>query len=162
MRLHVLGAAVAVVMPTIALAQRAAPPAAQYTMMAGQSDRFEIQSGQLATRKGSPAIRKFGQQMITDHQKSTAMVMVAAKSSGLPSSPPILTPDQQRMLATLQGESGEFFDKTYVAQQLTAHRDALAVQKAYAAGGDDPNLKAAAAHIVPVVQQHLIMLEAMH
>jgi putative membrane protein len=131
-------------------------------MMAGQSDEFEIQSSQLAVKNGSPAIRNFAEQMITAHTKTTAMVVAAAKKSGLPASPPPLTADQQGMLAELQGESGDAFDKTYVSQQLAAHEEALALQTAYAKGGDDPNLKAAAAHIVPVVQRHLSLLQSMH
>ena len=162
MRLLILGGALAIALPTFGFAQPAAPPADQYVTMAGQSDEFEIQSAKLAVEKGSPAVRNFGRQMITDHTKSTAMVMAAAKASGLPASPPPLTADQQAMLTELQGESGDAFDKTYVSQQLTAHQQALALQDAYAKGGDDPKLKAAAAHIVPVVQRHLSLLQAMH
>jgi putative membrane protein len=158
MRLLILGGALAIALPTMALAQPAAPPAPQYVTMAGQSDDFEIQSGKLAVLKGSPAIRNFGQQMITDHKKSTAMVIAAAKKSGLPVSPPELTADQQQMLSVLQSESGDAFDTTYVDQQLTAHHEALALQTAYAKDGDDPNLKAAAAHIEPVVEMHLTRL----
>ena len=161
MRHLILGGALALALPAIGFAQSSAPPAAQYVMMAGQSDQFEIQSAKLAVAKGSPAVRNFGRQMITDHMKSTSMVMAAAKASGMPASPPVLTPDQQAMLDQLKGESGDAFDKTYIDQQVTAHQQALALQKAYAADGDNNGLKAAAAHIVPVVETHLSLLQSM-
>jgi putative membrane protein len=161
MRQYILGGALALALPAIGFAQSAAPPAAQYVMMAGQSDQFEMQSARLAVAKGSPAVRNFGHQMLTDHMKSTIMVTAAARKSGLSVSPPELTTDQQAMLDQLKGESGDAFDKTYVDQQVTAHQQALALQKAYADSGDDTNLKAAAAHIEPVVETHLSLLQSM-
>jgi putative membrane protein len=146
-----------------ALAQTTPPPAAEYMKMAGQSDQFEIQSGKLASTKAqSSDVKAFGAQMVTDHTKSTQMVMAAAKKSGKPASPPPpLKPDQQAMLSQLQGQTGAAFDKTYVSQQLNAHQEALDLQSSYAAAGDDPNLKAAAGQIVPVVQMHMGMLQKM-
>jgi putative membrane protein len=161
MRLHIIGGVLAIALPTVTLAQSAAPPAAQYMMMAGQSDQFEIQSGEVAeTKAANLDLRKFGRQMVADHTKTSALVMDAAKKSGFPPSPPPpLTANQEAMLAELQGLSGAAFDKAYSGQQMKAHEDALAMQRAYAANGDDPNLKAAAIHIVPIVQLHWTMLQ---
>jgi putative membrane protein len=164
MRSLLLCGALALAVPVVAAAQTMTPPpAAQYMMMAGQSDQFEIQSGRLAASKAmSSDVKKFGSQMVTDHTKSTEMVMDAAKKSGKPAgSPPPLKPEQQAMLTQLQGQSGAAFDKTYVTQQLAAHKEALALQSSYAKAGDDPNLKMAASKIVPVVQMHLGMLQKM-
>jgi putative membrane protein len=164
MRSMLLAGALALGLPMVALAQpMSPPPAADYMMMAGQSDQFEIQSGKLAASTAmSPGVKKFGAQMVTDHTKSTQMVMAAAKKSGLPAGPPPpLKPDQQAMLTQLQGQSGAAFDKTYVTQQLAAHKDALALQSGYAKSGDDKNLKMAAGKIVPVVKMHLGMLQKM-
>jgi putative membrane protein len=164
MRTFLLCGALALAAPAAAVAQpMTPPPAAQYMMLAGQSDQFEIQTGKLAATKAmSAGVKKFGAQMVTDHTKSTEMVVAAAKKSGLPAGPPPpLKADQQAMLTELQGQSGAAFDKTYVTQQLTAHKDALALQSAYAKSGDDKNLKAAAGKIVPVVKMHLDMLQKM-
>jgi putative membrane protein len=165
MRSYILAGALALLLPSVALAQpiTPAPPSAQNMMMYGHSDQFEIQTGKLAaTKAASPRIREFGSRMVTDHTKSTAMVIAAAKKSGLPTSPPPpLKADQQAMLTDLQSQTGAAFDKTYLSQQLTAHQEALALQSSYANGGDDPNLKATARRIVPVVQMHLGMLQKM-
>ncbi|WP_297509998.1 DUF4142 domain-containing protein [uncultured Caulobacter sp.] len=144
-----------------AASDAASPPAAPaFVMMAGQSDAFEIQSGQMAADKASrPDLRAFGQRMVKDHTASTQMVMAAARKSGLSSAPPpALRADQQAMLSQLQGADGSAFDTLYVSQQLRAHQEALALHGAYARNGDDENLRKAAGKIVPVVTMHLDML----
>lgn len=164
MRSLLLCGALALTLPAVASGQTMAPPpAAQYMTMAGQSDQFEIQSGKLAASKAmSPDVKKFGNHMVTDHTKSSQMVMAAAKKSGMPAGPPPpLKADQQAMLTQLEGQSGAAFDKIYVTQQLAAHKEAFALQSSYAKSGDDPNLKMAAGKIVPVVQTHLTMLQKM-
>ena len=133
-----------------------------YLTAAAQSDMFEIQEGQLAQSMGkSSKVKTFGKEMIKDHTKSTQEVMAAAAKSGLNPTPPALRPDQQQMIAALQATSGDQFDSTYVQQQTQSHQEALQVQQGYAQGGSDPNLKTAAAKIVPVVQKHLRMLQSM-
>jgi putative membrane protein len=170
MRRLLICGALLIAAPATALAQNSppmaasamAPPAADYVMMAGQSDTFEVQSGQLAAHMAnSENLKKFGAKMVTDHTTSTQMVMAAAHKSGMNPSPPPLKPEQQQMLADLQSVKGAAFDKMYVSQQLKAHQDALDLQSSYAKSGDDPNLKAAAARIVPVVKMHMSMLAKM-
>jgi putative membrane protein len=137
-----------------------AQTATDYVMKAGQSDAFEIQSGQLAASKAKRSdVKAFGAQMVKDHTKSTEMVLAAASKSGLATtSPPALRPDQQDKLNQLRAAAGEGFDSLYVSQQLQAHEEALALHRAYDQGGEDANLKKVAANIVPVVTKHLDML----
>lgn len=140
----------------------AALPTSDYLTAAGQSDLFEIQEGRLAQTMGkSSQVKNFGRKMVTDHTKSTQEVVAAAMKSGLHPTPPVLRPNQQQMIAALQATSGDQFDSTYVRQQTQSHKEALQVQQDYAQGGANPNLKAAAVKIVPVVQQHLQMLQTM-
>ena len=56
---------------------------------------------------------------------------------------------------------GATFDKQYVSEQLTAHKETLALMEKQASGGDDPDLKALAANAIPVVQRHITELEAL-
>ena len=133
-----------------------------YLTAAAQSDMFEMQEGQLAQSMGKSAkVKAFGKEMVKDHTKSTQEVMAAASKSGLSPTPPALRPDQQQMIATLQATSGAQFDSTYIQQQMQSHQEALQVQQGYAQGGSDPNLKAAATKITPVVQKHIRMLQSM-
>ena len=65
------------------------------------------------------------------------------------------------MIAQLRAERGPARDAAYVAQQKAAHRQALAVQKAYAMDGTAAPLKTIAGSIVPVVEHHIEMLKTM-
>ena len=131
-------------------------PTSSYVMAAGQSDLFEIREGQLAMKMGKSArVRAFGREMIADHTKSTRDVVAAARSSGLEPTPPMLSDDQQQMIAQLSATSGADFDRMYLQQQLQSHQMALKVQTAYSQTGDDKKLRNTAAMIVPVVQHHI-------
>jgi putative membrane protein len=46
-----------------------------------------------------------------------------------------------------------------VAQQVTAHQDAVALFESYAKGGDDPELKKWAAKTLPNLKRHLTMAQ---
>lgn len=157
--------ALALTAPLAASAQTApAPPTGEYMKQAGQSDQFEIQSGRLAVQQASrPAIRRFGEEMVKDHEKSTKLVLAAAKKSGMApaAGPPPLNADQQTMLAALKGKMGKSFDDTYLHQQMQAHEIALSLQQSYATNGSDPHFEAAAKKIVPVVKKHIAMLSKM-
>jgi putative membrane protein len=144
-----------------ALAQPAAPtpalPTPDFVKAAAQTDAFEIQEGSLAAKQGSTArVRDFGSMMVTDHTKTTAGLKAALHTARLPPpAPPQLSDDQKANLATLQGLHGTAFDKAYIAEQISAHQTALGVMTAYAASGDNAELRKAAGETVPVVKHHL-------
>jgi putative membrane protein len=130
--------------------------AGDYVTMAAASDEYERQAGMLAASQGADArVKDFGRMMVQDHATSSAQVAAAARAAGIAPTPPMLRPDQQQMLTELRGLSGPTFDSAYLAQQVTAHKQALALHSTYAANGESAPLKAAAAKIVPVVQHHL-------
>jgi putative membrane protein len=134
-----------------------------YLSMAGSSDQFEIQSGQLAqTASQNPAIRNIGQMFITDHTRSTQMLMAAAQSAHVPAPPPMLLPQHQALLDQLRSAgTGYAFDQAFQQIQIQAHQQALTLHQNYAASGDVPALRATAAQIVPVVQNHLSALQSL-
>ena len=96
-----------------------------------------------------------------DHTKSTAMVNSAARRSSITPKEPRLLPKQQAMLADLKAAQGVARDRLYISQQKMAHQEALATQQDYATTGGNAVIKQTAAGIVPVVQQHISMLNAM-
>ena len=136
-------------------------PGPEYVKMAGASDLFEITEAKLAlTRTHNPRVRQIATMMVRDHTKSTAMVKTAAtKVMGHKPPPPMLMPDQRKMVADLRGTRGPDFDRTYLDQQLQSHQQALELQQGYASGGDAPPLRHAAEEIVPVVQHHISDLQ---
>jgi putative membrane protein len=137
-------------------------PPAEYVATAGASDLYERQASQTVLETTSnPAVKSFATMMLNAHAQSTAEVKAAAAKSKVKAAPPMLMPAQAEMIAQLKAETGPARDAAYIAQQRAAHGQALAVQQAYAADGTAPALKAAAGKIVPVVQEHIMMLMKM-
>ena len=124
---------------------------------AAASDRFEIESSQLAaTNASSAAVKKFATQMIAAHTASTAKL----KSTLATQSPAIapddtLNPEQQATLDSLKGQTGAAFDSAYAAAQVDAHSKTLDALKNYSASGDNDSLKSFADGLIPTVTSHL-------
>ena len=134
--------------------------AATYVAKAGAGDLFEIESSQaiLKTTKNAQ-IKDFAQMMIKAHEESTKKVKAAAKAADLNVAPPKLTAEMSLKLAAIKAAPGDTADKLYLGAQRQGHKDALALHQGYAAGGDTPALKAVAAQIAPIVEQHIAMLD---
>lgn len=129
--------------------------AATYVTMAASSDTYETESSKLALAHATnPEVRTFAQMMITDHANTSAAVMAAAKAAsiGMPGGP---TPTHTAMLKKLREAGHDKMERMYVEQQVTAHEQALALHQGYAAQGDNPGLRAAAAQAVPIIERHL-------
>ncbi len=137
------------------------PTGQQFADAAAASDAYEVAAGKLAREKAtSPALKDFGNMMVTAHTESTAKVQAAAAKAGITPDAE-MTDEQEANLKTLQDATGADFDTAYKSQQVTAHQKALAAMQGYSATGDQPDLKAVAAELVPVVQAHLTQIEGM-
>lgn len=142
------------------MALAAAVPTGTYIAQAANSDLYEIQAGELASKNGqSQQVKDFGRMMVTDHTRSSQeMKMLVDQGDFAVPVPTRLDAEHQAMLDRLKQASGEAFDREYMAQQMAAHRKALALHQGYAQNGDDAGLKAFAAKVTPVVQKHHDML----
>jgi len=129
--------------------------AAGYISKAGAGDLWEIESSRALLAKSTNAdVKAFAQMMIDDHGKSTAKVKAAATAAKIDVAAPKLDVDQQKMLDEIKAADAAGIDAIFLAHQATAHDAALALHKDYAASGDTPALKTAAAEILPVVEAH--------
>jgi putative membrane protein len=121
------------------------------------SDAFEIASSRLAADKApTPAVKDFARKMIDAHMASTDKL----KTETVTLTPTItpdagLSPDQQQKLDGLRTLTGAAFERTYVADQVTAHETALGIVQAYSESGDVPVLKAIATDAVAMISDHL-------
>jgi len=134
-------------------------PTADFVTKAAQTDEFERREGRLAeTHAHSPAVKKFGSEMVAAHTQTTKALKSAIRRAHLAPPPkPDLTPDQSQMLAQIDSLHGDAFDKAYIDQQVKAHEDALGVMQDYATNGAPGPIQAAAKKTVPIVQHHLDM-----
>ncbi|AOH83845.1 hypothetical protein AWL63_07580 [Sphingomonas panacis] len=141
-----------------------APAAGQtFANTAASSDAFEIATSKaaLATSK-SASVKKFAQEMIDAHTKSTAKLKtVAAGLSPAITPDPSLTADQQQKLDAMTKLTGADFDKAYIDAQTAGHQQTLDALKVYATGGDVPALKTFASGLVPTVAAHLNMAKSL-
>lgn len=143
---------------TAGAAPAALPTDAQgFVNAAAASDRFEIESSRMAEASGqSAAVKAFARQMISGHTASTAKLKTAASGMSPALTPADgLNPEQQALMATLQGKTGAELDTAYAAAQVTAHQRTLDMLNAYAAGGDTAALVDFAKGMIPTVTAHL-------
>jgi putative membrane protein len=137
-----------------------APKTQDFVTEAATSDMFEIASSKLAVERADPATKKFAEQMIADHTKTSADVKKLVTSGKVKASiPATMTASQKSELSKLKGLKGEEFIKRYHSDQLAAHKGAVDLFKRYGAGGDNPDLKAWAAATTPALEHHLMMAE---
>ena len=129
--------------------------APDFVAKAAASDVFEVEAAKLAqTKAKNPGVKKFADEMVTAHTKSTADLKKAIADSGQTLALPTALPkDLQDKLSDLG--KAENFDKAYMDNQVDAHQAALDVLQRYAQDGDVPVIKAFAAATAPTVQQHL-------
>lgn len=130
-----------------------------YLEKAGVGDKFEIESSRAIIKTTKNAeIENFAKMMISAHTDSTEKVKKAAMAAGIKAPEPVLPPELQQKLDAIKAAKGEDADKLYIEAQKEGHQAALALHKSYGAGGDTPQLKVVADNIVPVVRDHITML----
>jgi predicted outer membrane protein len=128
-----------------------------------QANIAEIEAGKLAQSKSqNDQVKSFAQQMIDDHSKALTDVQTLAQQKGvtLPTEPDA---KHKAMAAKLQAMSGDAFDKAYMAQAgVSDHKKVHSMLMSDEKRAKDADVKAAAAKMAPVVEQHLKSAEQMH
>jgi putative membrane protein len=134
--------------------------AADFVNNASYSDKFEIDSSNLAHgNTTNKAVMEFAKQMIDDHSKASTELRNAAKADGLNvTPPPALDARHQAMIDVLTPLKNDEFDDKYIEFQTQAHKEGVTLFTAYATNGDRPELKAFAAKTLPTLQHHLDMI----
>jgi putative membrane protein len=132
-----------------------------YVAGAAIGDMYEIASSKLALEKSKSAeVRKFAQQMVTDHEATTAKLKAALTEAKLSITPPAkLDTRRQGMIDNLKAANAADFDTVYLDQQTAAHQEALTLQQSYAEDGENPVLKKLAGETVPKIQHHFEMVK---
>jgi putative membrane protein len=124
---------------------------------AAQGGELEVKAGKLAAQRGaSPAVKSFGQQMVTDHTAANDMLRSLAASKQLPL-PPDLTPEQTKLLGKLEGLSGTEFDEAYASMMVSDHKQDISEFQHEASSGQDPDIKSYASQTLPTLRHHLML-----
>jgi len=137
-----------------AAAFAAAPDASFYKTLA-QGGIAEVEAGTLAQQKGAdPKVKDFGAMMVKDHSAANEQLKALAAGKGI-DLPGSSSTSQMAAKAKLEVLSGGTFDKSYVEDQVKAHRETVELLKKEIATGQDPDAKAFAQKVLPTVESHL-------
>ena len=121
---------------------------------AASGNRFELVSSQLALGFAQDdEVRAFAEMMMTDHTAAAEKMGAAAEADGITPTAAI-SEMQQARLNELENLTGERFDTAYVDAQLTAHDDAVALFRSFAASDEESALRDFAQQTLPVLEQH--------
>jgi putative membrane protein len=138
------------------------PKTEDFIKEAATSDMLEIDAAKIAQQKGNPEEKKFAEQMITDHTKTSTELKGLVPSDMTSAVPTSLDGSSQKKLDKLKDTRPNDFASEYDPMQVSAHKDAVSLFERYAKGGDNAKLKEWAGKTLPALQHHLEMAEQMN
>jgi putative membrane protein len=133
----------------------------QFIAKATSGGMFEVKSSQLALQMGTSAnVKRFAQQMVTDHTKANQELSALLARKGL-QAPAAMDEKHLEMVNKLAKLQSNEFDKAYWDMQLKAHEKTVELFENAAKNLQDRDLKAWAAKTLPTLREHLQMAQRM-
>jgi len=113
----------------------------------------EIQAGQIAAQQGNRADRRFGRQMVKEHEAASRQLLHLATNRNvvLPDSP---APEDAVAIHRLEKIDRSNFAPAYHHFAVMSHRQAIGLFKQEIAYGRDPAVKAWAEKTLPMIKEH--------
>ena len=139
-----------------------APKTEDFIKEAATSDMLEIEAAKIAQQKGNADEKKFAEQMITDHTKTSSELKGMVPAEMTSAIPTALDDSSQKKLDKLRDAKPADFASDYDPMQVSAHKDAVSLFERYANGGENAKLKDWAGKTLPALQHHLQMAEQMN
>ena len=160
-----LSIAAAIALPALAAEMKnSGKPTAKETAFvkeAADGGMTEVELGKVAGKNGQrDDVKKFGEQMVTDHGKANDDLKSVASKLG------ITVPDQvsskhQSRIDSLSKKTGDAFDTAYITDMISDHeKDIAAFEKARSQVTNE-DLKKFIDDTVPVMKHHLEMAKEM-
>jgi putative membrane protein len=134
---------------------------AQIASIVVTANQVDIDAGKLAAAQATdPEVKKFGQQMVTDHTGvNKQAVDLATKLKVTPEDNPTsksLKAGGDENLKNLKSLKGAEFDKAYIDHEITYHQSVLdALDKTLIPGAKNAELKALLEKVRPAFVAHL-------
>lgn len=138
-----------------------APKTEDFIKEVATSDMLEIEAAKVAQQKGNADEKKFAEQMITDHTKTSSELKGIVPTEMTSVIPTSLDDSSQKKLDKLRNAKPEDFASDYDPMQVSAHKDAVSLFERYAQGGEHAKLRDWAGKTLPALQHHLQMAEQM-
>ena len=137
------------------------PTTQDFVKEAATSDMLEIEAAKVAQQKGNADEKKFADQMIAGHTKTSTELRDLVPTDMKSAMPTALDENSQKKLDKLKNTKPEDFASEYDPMQVSAHKDAVSLFERYAQGGEDPKFKDWAGKTLPALQHHLQMAQQM-
>jgi len=139
------------------------PTMADFIKEAANSDMLQIAAATFAQEKGNAEEKKFAEQMMTDHSKTSSDLKSLVSSGAVMADiPTALDSSSQKKLDKLRDTRRQAFASEYDPMQISVHKEAVSLFERYSKSGDNPKLMDWAGKTLPTLQHHLDMAEAMH
>ena len=132
---------------------------AHFALRASAGGMAEIMMGHLAMQRGqTPAERRFGQMLVTDHTLADNQLSPMAQTLMLRTAthPAHM---QQAMYQQLIAAPADQFDAMFNQDMIAAHQETIALFKTESQSGENPQLRQFAAMTLPVLYRHLHVAE---
>ncbi len=135
-----------------------APLDRQFIIDAAQGGMAEVSLGQMAMQRAtSNAVKQYGQRMVREHTQANTELMRLATQKGV-TPPTDMGPRYRAAMERLSQLPRTSFDQAYINEAgINAHLESQAVYQRQVQLGQDQDLKAFAARILPRVVNHLQM-----
>lgn len=129
----------------------------QFLMKATEGGLAEVQLGTLATQKGGPEVKEFGQKMVDDHTAINTDMATVADQLGV-MLPKKMGKEDKQEYEKLSALSGDAFDKEYIAYMVKDHRQDLREFFMEMRSAADPTLQNEVTKAAGVIRGHLQMV----
>jgi len=133
-----------------------------FASKAAQAGHAEVEAGKIATsRSSNPEVKKFAEQMITDHSKAGQELEQISRAKGvtLPAEPDAA---HKKLAARLQTLEGPAFDRVYISEAgVKDHAAVVKLFQTQTKNGKDAELKGFAEKTLPTIQHHEQMAKAL-
>jgi putative membrane protein len=117
----------------------------------------EVELGRVAMQRAArPAVRSFGERMVTDHGRNNAELATLARTKGMDVSATRDT-THQAMRDRLSGLSGADFDRAYMSEMVRDHTEDVALFERAAQTATDADIRTYAARSLPMLRNHLAL-----
>jgi putative membrane protein len=126
-------------------------------------NQMEIEMGKLAKQAGGPAVKRYGNTLVTDHTALDKDLTAFAKQHGLSTIPPEKPANEiarQNMKETMDEAArikqlkGPEFDRQFVSMMLTGHEKEVGRIEVDLVGVRDPTFRELLNTVKPVLQRH--------
>lgn len=133
------------------------PEDMEFVTEAAQSGLLEVELGTIATQRAvQPQVKKFGEQMVTDHSKVNQQLMAVAEQKGV-TVPAALDKKSKKTVERMQKLEAAEFDREYLKLMVKEHEKDVKAFSKYAKAGKDADLKSFAQTTLPALEEHLTM-----